>query len=80
MKSLTLEFCVGTACHMKGTPDIIAAVEALPPEIRSNILLRLTHCLGNCGAGPNVKFDGILHSRVTVDSLSNLLKRYFQQE
>ncbi len=80
MKILTLEFCVGTACHMKGTPDIIATVEALPLEMRSNISLRLTHCLGNCGAGPNVKIDGVLHSRVTTGSLLDLLKRHFRQE
>ncbi|MBS3872765.1 MAG: NAD(P)H-dependent oxidoreductase subunit E [Firmicutes bacterium] len=79
MKVLTLEFCVGTACHMKGSPDLVATIETLPVAHRQMVELRYTHCLNNCGAGPNVKVNGVLHSRVTPESLLVLLNKHFGQ-
>jgi len=79
MKTIALEFCVGTACHMKGSPDLVASLETLSPWQRKSVELRYTHCLGNCGAGPNVKVNGVLMSRVTPESLVRTISKYLGQ-
>lgn len=79
MKIMALEICVGTACHMKGAPDLVASLETLSPVQRKSVELRYTHCLGNCGAGPNVKVNGVLHSRVTPETLVRIISKYLGQ-
>ncbi|MBT9156438.1 MAG: NADH-quinone oxidoreductase subunit E [Firmicutes bacterium] len=74
MNKITLQFCGGTACHMKGAPELMAVLELLPEQITSQLHVSLTHCLENCGAGPNVRIGGVVHSRVTPESLIAIIK------
>ena len=75
MKNVTIEFCVGTACHMKGAPELLAVLDLMPPEIRSGVQVSFTHCLEKCGDGPNVRIGGVVYSSVTPERLIELVKQ-----
>jgi bidirectional [NiFe] hydrogenase diaphorase subunit len=59
----TCVVCVGTACHIKGGPKVLAAVERCAgikasettPDGRMSLLVG--RCVGACGMAPVVVFD-----------------------
>ena len=60
----TCVVCKGTACYIKGAPNILAAIEKAfgikPGETTPDNKLSLltARCLGACGLAPAVVFDG----------------------
>ena len=60
----TCVICTGTACYMKGIPQILDAIEEQihirPGETTDNgeISLMSARCLGACGIAPVAVFDG----------------------
>jgi bidirectional [NiFe] hydrogenase diaphorase subunit len=56
--------CLGTACYIKGAPQILEAVESLahikPGETTADkrVSLLIARCLGTCGLAPAGVFDG----------------------
>ncbi len=65
--------CTGTACYIKGVPEILAALEARfgvrPGQTTPDGTLSLgsARCLGACGQAPIVVFDDELAGKVTAD-------------
>lgn len=73
MKSMALEVCTGTGCCLLGAQDLLAAIEALPEEIRCRIRLSEPACLKSCRQGPSILVDGTLHSGMTPDRLREII-------
>ena len=65
-----LELCAGPNCG-KHT-QLAAAAEKLCKQ--KGISLKYIGCQRMCGKGPNVKFDGKLYHKATVELLQELLK------
>ncbi len=67
----TCVVCMGTACYIKGAPELLADVEQtagiVPGETTSDkkVSLLTARCLGSCGLAPAVVFDGDVKGRVT---------------
>lgn len=80
MKSITVEICAGTACHVMGANTLSNLMQTLEPSLKNAVKVKLTHCLGNCGEGPNVKVEGVLYSRVTADRLHQIIRQHCGQE
>jgi len=76
MKTVVLEFCVGTACHMKGVPELLGVLDLLPPETRNLVQVSFTHCLGNCADGPNVRIWDVVHCRLTPERLLDIVRQH----
>ena len=63
--------CLGTACYIKGAPQILEAVENLthikPGETTPNqkVSLLIARCLGTCGLAPAGVFDGEVVGKLT---------------
>lgn len=65
--------CKGTACHVKGADEIIAALstefeieagETTPDGLFS---LTIARCLGSCGLAPVIVLDGQVYGKETPD-------------
>jgi bidirectional [NiFe] hydrogenase diaphorase subunit len=62
--------CLGTACYIKGAPNILNAVEDLahiqPGETTDDkkVSLLVARCLGTCGLAPAAVFDGEVKGRL----------------
>lgn len=72
---ITVEICIGTACHLMGSEEIFMAIEQLPPKLKGKIALKGTSCLGDCDRGPVVRIDGQLYHRMTPSELKAVLKK-----
>lgn len=71
----TCVVCMGTACYIKGAPQLLAAVRQdlgiEPGETTDNgkISLLTARCLGSCGLAPAVVYDQEVQGKVTAQAL-----------
>jgi NADH-quinone oxidoreductase subunit E len=73
--------CLGTACHVRGSPKVLEAVSRklgiAPGETTPDgeVTLETVNCLGACALGPTVMVDEEYHP-MTVSKVDALLKKY----
>ncbi len=67
--------CTGTACYIKGAPQLLAAIAEKhninPNETTADGSLSLltARCVGSCGLGPVAVVDGAVVGKLTPDDL-----------
>lgn len=61
---MIISICVGSSCHLKGSREIILALQDLIKEhnLTDKVQLSGAFCMGNCVEGVCVKIDGKLYS------------------
>lgn len=79
----TISVCDGTACHLKGAPDIFDALrEELGIEaggdtdVEGVFTLQKVRCLGCCTLAPAVQIDGVTYGHVSPDSVPRMLDEF----
>jgi NADH:ubiquinone oxidoreductase subunit E len=78
----SIKVCLGTACHVRGGATLLEMLERelgigcgeTTPDKRFD--LERVACLGCCALSPVVQVDADIYSRMTVNRLSELLKKY----
>ncbi len=74
--------CLGTACYVKGSGDIIEAIsQKLNVPIGSTSAdgkysIEATRCIGACGLAPVLTVNGEVYGRLTVDDVDTILAKY----
>ena len=72
--------CMGTACYLKGAPDIINEIrERLDIDQTTadgKFHLDSVRCLGCCGLAPVMTINGEIHGKVKKDQVVEILARY----
>ena len=68
--SHVLELCGGPNCPRKA--NLAAFVEKTYGEKPGNFTLKYVPCMRLCGKGPNLRWDGKLYHKVTVELLQEL--------
>jgi len=77
-----IHVCMGTACHIRGAPRILDAVQDLtgirPGETDLNLKFSLetVNCLGCCAMGPVMVVDGKYHGKTVPAKIEDVLKNY----
>ena len=74
--------CLGTACYVKGSGDIIEAfsqklnvpVGSTSPDGKYSI--EATRCIGACGLAPVLTVNGEVYGRLTVDDVDSIIAKY----
>ena len=75
-----IQICDGTACHVKGAPKLVEAVEeefnlkAGGSDSEFEYTLEIVYCLGSCGLAPIALVDGQVFGNTTADSLVENIK------
>ena len=70
-----IQVCDGTACHVKGAPKLVKAVEdgfnlkAGGSDPEYEYTLEIVYCLGSCGLAPIALVDGQVYGNTTPDTL-----------
>lgn len=61
---MRVQICIGSACHLKGSREIIQQMQALVKEhgVSDKVDLNGAFCSGNCVNGVCVTIDGQLYS------------------
>jgi len=77
-----IHVCMGTACHVRGAPRVLDAVQDLTgikpgeTDIDLRFTLETVNCLGCCALGPVIEVDGTHHGKVAPAEIGNVLKKY----
>lgn len=77
-----LKLCDGTACHVKGTPKLMRAVEdefkIHPGETSDDgeLTIEIVYCMGSCALAPVAVLDGQVIGRLQQDLLLNRVKKH----
>lgn len=68
--------CVGSACHLKGSYEVIKAVEGLVAEngLEDRVAVKGAFCLGQCTRAVSVSVDGTLYS-VSKDHVDGFFRQ-----
>ena len=81
----TIKFCMGTACYVGGTPQLIdkakqiLAIEPGQTTQDGAITLEICRCVGACSQAPVVVIDEEIHGRVRPNKLPQLVRPVQQQ-
>jgi len=77
-----IEICRGTACHVKGSGNILEEfqrqLDIMPGETdRDGIFsLEVVACIGACGLAPAITINGEVFAKVTRDEVKKIVKKY----
>ncbi|MDE7301287.1 MAG: NADH-quinone oxidoreductase subunit NuoE [Clostridia bacterium] len=79
-----ISVCLGTACYVKGSDKILAAVEK---ELRiscgectpdGKFSIDSCRCVGACGLAPVMLVDDDVYGKLTPDMVPGILEKYMQ--
>jgi iron-hydrogenase subunit gamma len=77
-----VQVCRGTACHVKGSADVLDAItrelKIIPGQTSRNGLfsLEVVACIGACGLAPVISINGEFYAGVTTEKVSHILETY----
>ncbi len=82
----TCVVCLGTACYIKGGPQILSEIEQAygirrgetTPDKKVSLLV--ARCLGTCGLAPAVVFDGQVAGKLEPTSAVERIEEWTQRE
>lgn len=78
----TCVVCMGTACYIKGAPQLLGAIEqeyGIRPEettADNQISLLTARCVGSCGLAPAVVFDGDVVGKLDRNNTMDRLRKW----
>ena len=74
----TLSVCVGSSCHLKGAYEVIRELQRLLQEyqLKEQVELKATFCLGQCQSGVTVALDGVLYTSITKDNVGKFFRQW----
>ncbi len=75
---MIIQICVGSSCHIKGSPEIVELLQAAVAEhhLENDVTLAGSFCIGKCNRiGVTVQVDDEVHTGVTKEGF----KEFFQE-
>lgn len=74
----TVKICIGSACHLKGSYDVIEIFQSKIKEhkLETEIELNAAFCLGECVKGVSVKIDDEPIISVSPEDAKEIFERY----
>ncbi len=75
-----IQVCMGTACYVRGAPDVLAAMErelgikSGKTTADGKFTLSEVRCLGACGMAPVVTVDGRVYGRVGSSDIPGIIR------
>lgn len=75
---MIIQICVGSSCHIKGSPEIVELLQAAVAEhhLENEITLAGSFCIGRCNrVGVTVQVDDEVHVGITKEGF----KEFFQE-
>ncbi|KXZ39858.1 NADH-quinone oxidoreductase subunit E [Alkalithermobacter thermoalcaliphilus JW-YL-7 = DSM 7308] len=82
----TIGVCMGTACYVKGSQDILNAIkEELQIDVNETSMdqlftLKATRCIGACGLAPVITINEDVYGNLSPSDIPGILYQYIKQE
>ena len=77
-----IRICMGTACHVRGAPRVLDAVQDLigirpgETDLDLKFSLETVNCLGCCALGPVMAIGGETHGKMAPAKIADVLGSY----
>jgi NADH-quinone oxidoreductase subunit E len=77
-----IHICMGTACHVRGSPRVLDKVQDLTgirpgeTDLDLKFSLETVNCLGCCALGPVMVVDRKYHGKIVPTKIEDVLKNY----
>lgn len=74
---MIIQICVGSSCHIKGSPEIVELLQNAVEEygIKDEITLAGSFCTGKCNrVGVTVQVDDDVHTGITKENFKEFFK------
>ena len=74
---MIIQICVGSSCHLKGSPEIVDLLTKAIKEygLEDEITLMGSFCIGKCNRnGVTVQVDDEIHVGITRENLKEFFK------
>ena len=75
---MVIQVCVGSSCHLKGSPEIVELLQKTVTEyhLEDEVILTGSFCIGKCNrVGVTIQVDDDIHVGVTKENF----KEFFQE-
>ena len=75
---MVIQICIGSACHLKGSYDVISTFKTIIEEknLEDKLELRSSFCLGKCSEAVSIKInDGDIMS-MSPDKVPSLIDEF----
>jgi len=82
----TISVCMGTACYLKGTPQILQELKNIlhveeGQTTRDNLFhLQVVRCLGCCGLAPVIMIDDKIYGKVKREDVIDIISKYSREQ
>ncbi len=74
---MIIQVCVGSSCHLKGSPEIVELLQKAVTEyhLENEVTLAGSFCIGVCNrVGVTVQVDDDIHTGVTKENFKEFFK------
>lgn len=71
---MIIQICVGSSCHLKGAPEIVALLQQRVEELRlqDEVTLAGSFCIGKCNrVGVTVQVDDDVYTGITRENFGD---------
>ena len=75
---MLMQVCVGSSCHLKGSPEIVELLQKAVSDyhLEDEVTLAGSFCIGKCNRiGVTIQIDDDIHTGVTKESF----KEFFEE-
>ena len=75
---MIIQVCVGSSCHLKGSPEIVELLQKAVEEhhLEDDVILMGSFCIGKCNRiGVTVQIDDDIHTGITKENF----KEFFNE-
>lgn len=75
---MLIQICVGSSCHIKGSPEIVELITKAVEEnnLGDEVTLSGSFCIGKCNRmGVTVQVDDVIHTGINRDNF----KEFFEE-
>lgn len=75
---LFVQVCVGSSCHLKGSPEIVALLEKAIEEnhIDDEVVLSGSFCVGKCNrSGVTIQINDDIHVGITAENFHEFFNK-----
>lgn len=76
---MIIQVCVGSSCHLKGSPDIVELLQKAVEEyhLEDEVTLAGSFCIGKCNrVGVTIQVDDDIHVGITKESFKEFLREH----
>ena len=75
---MIIQVCVGSSCHLKGSPEIVELLQKAVEQnhLEEELTLAGSFCIGKCNrVGVTIQIDDDVHTGITKENF----KEFFQE-